>query len=163
MRLHPSWWLGVAAVTGLAAALSLACGSLARLGGPDVLAEAERRRRLEADWKHIDRRLDLGRSLAAALAEGRLTLGEAAEAWRAEDESSPRHLGLHVEMLPGKTSEERYARSLLTHVRAYLGGDPRAPAVLARLEQELRSPLAAPDVPAQAQARRPSGPPRRGT
>jgi hypothetical protein len=163
MRLHPSWWLGGAAAAGLAVALSLACGSLARLGGPDGRAEAERRRRLEADWDHIDRRLALARSLAAALTEGRLTLGEAVEAWRAEDESSPPHLRLHVEMLPGQTAEERYARSLLGHVRAYLHGDPRAPATLARLEQELRSPPAGPAVPAQAWARRRSGPGRPGT
>src|SRR5690242_17862075 len=152
MRLHPSWWLGAAAAAGLAVALSFACGSLAGLRGPDGRAEVERRRRLEADWEHIDRRLDLGRSLAAALTEGCLTLAEAVEAWRAEDESSPPRLRLHVELFPGKTGEERYARSVLAHVRAYLNGDPRAPATLARLEQELRSPSAAPDLPAQAWA-----------
>jgi hypothetical protein len=163
MRLHPSWWLGGAAAAGLAVALFLACGSLARLGRPDTRTEAERRRRLDADWEHIDRRLQLGRSLAAALTEGRLTLGEAIETWRAEDESSPPHLRLHLEMLPGQTAEERYTWSVLAHVRAYLDGDPRAPAVLARLEQELRSPPAAPDLPAQARAQRPPGPPRPGT
>ena len=163
MRLHPSWWLGGAAAAGLAVALFFACGSLARLGGPDVMAEAERRRRLEADWEYIDRRLQLGRSLAAALTEGRLTLGEAIETWRAEDQSSPPHLRLHLEMLPGQTAEERYAGSVLAHVRAYLDGDPRAPAVLARLEQELRSPPAAPEVPTQVWAQRRSGPGRPGT
>src|SRR5262249_44756754 len=125
MRLHPSWWVTGAAAVGLAVALFFACGSLARLGGPRIRTRAERRGRLDADWEHIDRRLQLGRSLAAAMTEGRLTLAEAVEAWRAEDESSPPHLRLHVEMFLGQTAEERYARSVLAYVQAYLDGDPR--------------------------------------
>lgn len=137
MSVHPSWWLGGAAACAvLAGTIHLAS---AALGPPESPAEIERTRRLNEDERRIFSRWALCRSLAEGLAEGRLTLAEAAAALRRENETAPRHLDMHVEYLPGKTDDERYRHCAYYHVAAYLEGDPRAGAALARLEAELRA------------------------
>jgi hypothetical protein len=138
MRTLTTWWLGAAsAATVLAGVLYVGCTSLAQQGCSGGPSEVERLERLTSGFDHLARRQESLRYLATEVAEGRLSLREAAEAVRLEDVSSPPHLRLHVEHLPGRTEEERYCRSVLCHVRALLEGDPRAASALARLEGEL--------------------------
>jgi hypothetical protein len=135
MRVLQCWWLGAGAVGAvLAGAFFVGCSILSPSGVPE---EVERQARLEADMAHLERRQEVIRSLGTELVEGRMSLREAAAAWRAEDAGSPRRLRMRVELTPGRTEEERYCWSVLLNVRVQLEGDARAPAVLARLEAEL--------------------------
>jgi hypothetical protein len=138
MRTLYSWWLGgAAAVTVLAGALYVGCASLAQPGWSAGPSEVERLERLTTDWESMGRRQEAVRFLVREVAEGRMSLRQAAAHVRAEDVGSPPQLRMHVEYLPGRTEEERYCRSVLRNVGAFLDGDPRAPAVLARLVAEL--------------------------
>ena len=138
MRTLTTWWLGSAAAgTVMAGALYVGCMSLAGADWSGGRSELERLERLTSGFERMALRQEALRCLAAEVAEGRMSLREAAEAVRREDVTSPPHLRLHVEHLPGRTEEERYCRSVLGHVKGLLEGDPRAPSVLARLEREL--------------------------
>jgi hypothetical protein len=134
--LQSCWLGGAAAGAVLLGALYVGCSELSHPGWSGVPSEAERLERLEADREQLERRREVIRSLAAELIEGRLDLRQAAEVWRVEAVNSPPHLGMHVEYVPGNTEEERYCRSLLSHVRTLVEGNPCGPAVLARLEAE---------------------------
>jgi hypothetical protein len=137
MRMLQSWWLGGAAAGAvLVGAFYVGCSSLSQPGWP---GEGERLDRLEADREHLERRRELTRSLASDLVEGRLNLRQAASALRAENLNSPPHLAMHVEYVAGTTEEERYCRAMMGHLRTYLQGDARGPAVLTRLEAELEA------------------------
>ncbi len=150
MRALHTWWLGVAAAGSvLAGALYVGCTTLARptwSAGPN---EVERLERLTTDFGAMARRQEFLRCLAADVVEGRLSLRDAGEAVRREDVSSPPHLRMHIENLPGGTEEERYCRSVLGHVRALLDGDPRGPATLARLEGEVEDVVQGRAAPAR--------------
>jgi hypothetical protein len=132
----PSWWLGGAvASTVLIGAVYVGCMNLSQ---PDRRSELERLERLEADRDYLDRRQEAICSVAADVVAERLSLRQAAEALRLLNVNSPDHLRMHVEYQDGQTEEERYCRSVLGHVQAYLVvGDARGPAVLARLGAEL--------------------------
>jgi hypothetical protein len=134
--LHTCWLGGAVAGAVVGGAIYFACANWSQPDWVGVPAEGERLDRLEADRERLEHRREVIRALATALAEGRLSLREAAAALRAENLSSPPHLAMHVEYLPGATEEERYCRAMLRHVRAQLEGDGRLPALLARLESE---------------------------
>jgi hypothetical protein len=88
-------------------------------------------------------RMEVKKALAADVAEGRLTLREAAARLRGHLEKEPRLEGLFsgrdcLAPLPGATLEERYAATLLTYVRELLSGSPEgAKRASRRLEREL--------------------------
>jgi hypothetical protein len=160
MRALYSWWLGVAtAGTVLAGALYVGGTHLAQTGWSGGPSEVERLDRLTTDFECMARRQEGLRYLATDVADGRMTLREAAAAVRVDDLSSPPHLRMHVEYLPGRSEEERYCRSLLGHVRTVLEGDPRAPSTLARLEGELRAVAQGLPAPPRRAGRRLPPPP----
>jgi hypothetical protein len=157
MRILPSWWLGGAAAAAvLIGTVYVGSVNLARTGGA---SEFERLERLTADREYVDRRQESVRALAADVVAGRLSLRGAAEDLRLLDVNSPEHLRLHIEYQDGRTEEERHCRSMVAHVRAYLGHDDRAPAVLARLEAELDDLVQGRAAPLPRVTRRHSRPP----
>jgi hypothetical protein len=124
-------------------------------GGPDEQAPAD-------VCRDVLRRLLEKQRLAGEVIEGRLSLTEAAAAFRHLDEQPPAfNWSDFRRTYPGATDDERHCRAVIVFVRAQLQIRPGAdPALLGRLEAELHDlvgrggfrlpppePLAAPAQP----------------
>jgi hypothetical protein len=136
--------LVVVGCTALAAAGRLACGWLSAVAADcEGLAGAlEQRRQLEDDGKALRASDRAWREIRADMIEGRLNFDEGVEALRAENARRPRGLQVYTAGQRGRTEDERFCRLLIMQVKVVLEGDPRRPAVLARMKNEFRRRLA---------------------
>ncbi len=119
--------------------LGLRAGQLAGLKGSGP-AERGRRDRLDREREAIGRRHEAKDGLARELAEGRLTLLEAAARARDMDREDPDFPwdGFRAEG-PGASDDERHCLEVIAHLRTSLPLGPAPSEELARrLEEELR-------------------------
>ena len=149
MRYLASGALCVAlAVSLVAGALSLIPGGPGdwRLGLPDLRAaldEAERADRLAEGIEAALRRTAAKHAAAAEVADGRLTLLEAAARFRDTDaDVTPEYRKVWRLTMEGGSDEERFCRQVLLFVEQAVWGRADGPALLGRLRAELDEALA---------------------
>jgi hypothetical protein len=108
---------------------------LAHLLGNWVRAVQERER-IDGEGALFHRSAEVTFKIVADLDAGRLTLGEAAAALRAERESRPARFRFGWTPLPGESAEECFLREVLWEAECRLEGDSRREEILARLRAE---------------------------
>jgi|SRR5262245_13212648 len=115
-----------------------------KLAGYSQLAEEqEQLRKLEEERVRTLRRVQVRRDVVAAVITGRMTLLQAAGAFRELNRGSPSsYWGAFGHLYPGASDEERHCRQVIAYVRTeleeYPGGENE---VVRRLEAELRGHL----------------------
>jgi hypothetical protein len=124
----------------LCAGILLFAGTGAVSGGEmgAWLREARRRERLSAANGELMRSVEAAQDIVDALAEGRMSLREAARELREEREGRPGLLLPSPTALPEAAIEESYLRSAVEEARLLLEGQPRQQEVMRRLQEELQ-------------------------
>ena len=119
-------------------------GQVLMLAGYSQLAEEqEQLRKLEEERVRTLRRVQVRRDVVAAVMTGRMTLLQAASAFRELNRRSPSsYWGAFGHLYPGASDEERHCRQVIAYVHTeleeYPGGENE---VVRRLEAELRGHL----------------------
>jgi hypothetical protein len=135
---------------GLLAVLAACCLALALSRGTDSWAPPALDgtdpdagdRELDELSRAVQRRTAEKERMAAQVAEGRLTLPDAAARFRDLDRQPPPfYWDQFRHEYPGRSDEERHCREVISYVRALQDGPDRGAAVAARLEAELRDLL----------------------
>jgi hypothetical protein len=105
--------------------------------------ERQRHAQLEAEMVAAHERTTTRQRVAAALAEGRMSLLQATAVFRELDEATPGYsLEYLRERYPGKTDDERHCRKVILYTTLALGDRPEgARGVGRRLEAELQAHL----------------------
>ena len=108
-------------------------------GGMSIwLREVRRREQLQGTRNELVLSMETTRNIVDALAEGRTTLREAANALREERERRPYLILPPPSSLPEEAVEEYYLRSAVEEARLRLEGQPREHEVMRRLQREVR-------------------------
>lgn len=128
---------------GVGATVTAAAGGMLwfAVGGPGSVGASggdARTRELKARLAEAQEQMQAKDAVAAALARGELTLGEAADRFRAIHGGEPGPLSAMRLQYPGASDEELYHRNVVLYVqRAARNGVPGAAAILPRLESDL--------------------------
>jgi hypothetical protein len=151
MRLNLVWVLLASCAIGAAGRLSFTFHLLAT-AKRDLARAHELGRQLDEERAAALAGVERCLRIRQGVAQGRLTLDEAVDALRAEDDRRPPAQRTRCDNLPGRTHEERFCRHLIEWVKEACAGDPRLTSVLARLQGQLRRRLARLGLPPTAPA-----------